>query len=954
MALALTEAPAPGPPPGLLLTQQIVGLPPALGFLIPPRLARSTGPVLYVDQSIGSDANTRTQAMDEATPWATVEKALATAIAGDRIQVKNGTYFPTGANVKHQITTSGTAQDPITLEAYPGHRPVIRPAPGASGQTSALHVTSNVGYWRIGNYIDRYTPRGNGWLIFERNVDNIGNNQCVFVSGDAPTVGAHHIELVGFEVRNSYTASLVYVGDAASRVDQIGLEAHHPEGYRDTLTTITAGVDAVATTFAVASGTGFANNDFVRLDDEIVQITAGGGTASWTVLRGQKQTLAAAHSNGVTIAKGAQHHALYQTGDGGWVYNCFVHDMPQSFGLQNRTNQAAPGESPVHSGFVHNTVCACRQDYGSGPGGGTGVSVEGRANDAPTVGNIVFGNGNRGIDGLPPSGPSAPNAATNVAQDAVSDPVPVTFASVPNFPTWNGYLILIQSEVLRVVGGAGTASLTCARAQLGSAIASHTSGQTATLHEANESQPNPCRKNIVASNATSQLSHSTAAWRINNFDANAGMGGFTFGTGPGDNLVADPLFRRYQGGIRGDIDPELQPRSPAIGFGLPEFCPDFDFYGRPRYQVDAGAFAYVPSVDGAPGLLGVQVSLRRPFFPIGPPLNVQPETDWLSLGQLYLIALEGSITPAGSLTRDVGKGLTGATSPTGAIAKLALKTLAGAIAPAGALSRLVSKLLGGSVSPIGALKKQPQKGLGGSVSPAGALQRLASKLLAGAISPGGGLAKLVAKLLGGSISPAGALALAKVVLRSFAGAISPSGLLSRLADKRVAGATSPSGALARQPQKGLGGSISPAGALARFVSKGLAGAIAPVGVTAKLASRKYAGAVSPAGALAKQGQKGLAGAIAPAGAVVKKDFKSLSGAIAPAGSLAKSIGKKLAGAISPAGSLLMQLLGSVFPVRYSVSDEPLALYSLSDEAVGAYELSDEATRAYTLSDDDDS
>lgn len=49
------------------------------------------------------------------------------------------------------------------------------------------------------------------------------------------------------------------------------------------------------TAWTVASGAGIVNNDYLRCDDEIVLVTAGGGTASLTVTRAQLGTTAATH-----------------------------------------------------------------------------------------------------------------------------------------------------------------------------------------------------------------------------------------------------------------------------------------------------------------------------------------------------------------------------------------------------------------------------------------------------------------------------------------------------------------------------------------------------------------------------------------------------------------------------------------------------------------------------------
>jgi len=63
-----------------------------------------------------------------------------------------------------------------------------------------------------------------------------------------------------------------------------------------TVTTLSAAiVSTSATSISVASGAGITNNDYIQIDNEILQVTAGGGTTSLTVTRGQKGTTAATH-----------------------------------------------------------------------------------------------------------------------------------------------------------------------------------------------------------------------------------------------------------------------------------------------------------------------------------------------------------------------------------------------------------------------------------------------------------------------------------------------------------------------------------------------------------------------------------------------------------------------------------------------------------------------------------
>src|SRR5687768_6005402 len=126
------------------------------GDNIPARIAdwAGVGTTYYVDDAIGSDSNTETQAKNEATPWKTIMKAVNTmvipATGHVRILVKNGTYRAAGNSNAVQATVNffslgartPSAAHVLIIEAYPGHSPVVvEPAyTGASPTTSERHA----------------------------------------------------------------------------------------------------------------------------------------------------------------------------------------------------------------------------------------------------------------------------------------------------------------------------------------------------------------------------------------------------------------------------------------------------------------------------------------------------------------------------------------------------------------------------------------------------------------------------------------------------------------------------------------------------------------------------------------------------------------------------------------------------------------------------------------------
>jgi hypothetical protein len=85
----------------------------------------------------------------------------------------------------------------------------------------------------------------------------------------------------------------------------------------DAATTLSALiVDAVVTSITVTSATLFppAAQFRVKIDSELLLVTAGAGTTTWTVTRGVEGTTAAAHSNGAAVT-----HVLTRAAQERWV-----------------------------------------------------------------------------------------------------------------------------------------------------------------------------------------------------------------------------------------------------------------------------------------------------------------------------------------------------------------------------------------------------------------------------------------------------------------------------------------------------------------------------------------------------------------------------------------------------------------------------------------------------------
>lgn len=154
-----------------------------------PRFARFLGSCFIVSHlaaattywvaPTGSDTASGTRD----APWATPHHAVAQAVAGDTIVVREGLY-PFDAPL--QLDRSGTAEAPITLRGYPGERPVFD---------------------------------GAGYL----------NTREAVNSGLIDIRGQSHWRLINLHVRNSHVYGF-RVGDDASHVDIIECSATETYG----------------------------------------------------------------------------------------------------------------------------------------------------------------------------------------------------------------------------------------------------------------------------------------------------------------------------------------------------------------------------------------------------------------------------------------------------------------------------------------------------------------------------------------------------------------------------------------------------------------------------------------------------------------------------------------------------------------------------------------------------
>jgi parallel beta-helix repeat protein len=165
-----------------------------LGSLV--HAQRSEANTYYVDTN-GSDSNPGTAAQ----PFRTIGTGARALSPGDVLYVKNGTY--TGTFAFYGIPSGTSWDNPVTIAAYPGHSPVIRPNPG----DYAFYISYTSYMVLDGLFID--STNGS--------------------SGIKITTGASHIRIQNSEIANAFNG--IEMNDGAEGNEFMNLQIHNNRAY---------------------------------------------------------------------------------------------------------------------------------------------------------------------------------------------------------------------------------------------------------------------------------------------------------------------------------------------------------------------------------------------------------------------------------------------------------------------------------------------------------------------------------------------------------------------------------------------------------------------------------------------------------------------------------------------------------------------------------------------------
>jgi parallel beta-helix repeat protein len=165
-------------------------------------LPQSQSGGLYFVATNGNDSNPGT----EGAPFKTMKKGVSMLKPGDTLYVKDGSYV--GSSQLADIPSGTSWNEPVTIAAYPGHKPMIT----AEANDIALYFDYRQQYVVVDGFI----------------IDATGGTDGVKITWVSdPSNAAHHIRIQNTEIKNGATAGVIVTGEFAQYNEFINLKVHN-------------------------------------------------------------------------------------------------------------------------------------------------------------------------------------------------------------------------------------------------------------------------------------------------------------------------------------------------------------------------------------------------------------------------------------------------------------------------------------------------------------------------------------------------------------------------------------------------------------------------------------------------------------------------------------------------------------------------------------------------------
>jgi hypothetical protein len=208
-----------------------------------------------------------------------VQLAQSTVIVGGNLDVANNAAVGAGTNTSTRV------------ETYVGGN--CRYGVGAwvtcTGDQDVRHIYSKLSNGSVGvnhNPVPVEPPTADFNLWYEHAIPGPAQS-CTTASGTTPTFDTN------YPVKDGGVPTVFDLTPLTSYICRVGPGAS---------TTLNSAVTAAQTSLTVASSSGFPSSEFkIRIDDEVMTVTGGYGTTSWTVTRGVNGTTAASHASSQTV-----------------------------------------------------------------------------------------------------------------------------------------------------------------------------------------------------------------------------------------------------------------------------------------------------------------------------------------------------------------------------------------------------------------------------------------------------------------------------------------------------------------------------------------------------------------------------------------------------------------------------------------------------------------------------